>query len=272
MWNIQMNPFEPFIKDIVGKCEICFRSGFCSIAECKEQEKKENEVINSIVNSAHLTSKNSPGQNPQGSPVEDNQIVKNIETFNKKAEKLIGKSLTHDLHIGNLDMMKPVIQNLMENYANKQNVALSSSFSSIFSKSITLKTIPNVWDTTNAEKIKENSEKAINKIENTIQNLKSLIPQNKQLSKEQKKTISTIKKSTKNTIDKNLKEITKKGNKLQNQQTKLEKLNQSPLANNPSSKANIAKTLNQVKQAKEIINQSKKGLENEKKELKSIKI
>lgn len=29
--------FKPFEKDIFGKCEICFRAGFCTIGECKAQ-------------------------------------------------------------------------------------------------------------------------------------------------------------------------------------------------------------------------------------------
>lgn len=47
--------FKPFEKDVFGKCEICFRAGYCSIAECHAQQEKEMEFINSVVNKATLT-------------------------------------------------------------------------------------------------------------------------------------------------------------------------------------------------------------------------
>lgn len=58
LWNNSPGKiFEPFQKDIFGKCEICFRAGFCSIAECKAQQDAENEIISQIVNKATLTAK-----------------------------------------------------------------------------------------------------------------------------------------------------------------------------------------------------------------------
>lgn len=58
LWNNSPDHvFKPFEKDVFGKCEICFRAGFCSIEECKAQQDMELEIITQVVNKAKLTSK-----------------------------------------------------------------------------------------------------------------------------------------------------------------------------------------------------------------------
>ena len=47
----------PFVEDIYGKCEICFRNGYCDIQECKAQQEEEFQYIDEVVNKAHLTVK-----------------------------------------------------------------------------------------------------------------------------------------------------------------------------------------------------------------------
>jgi hypothetical protein len=58
LWNNSPDHvFKPFEKDVFGKCEICFRAGFCSIEQCKAQQDMELEIISQVVNQAKLTSK-----------------------------------------------------------------------------------------------------------------------------------------------------------------------------------------------------------------------
>lgn len=58
LWNNSPDGiFKPFEKDIFGKCEICFRAGFCSIEECKAQQDVENDIIAEVVNKSTLTAK-----------------------------------------------------------------------------------------------------------------------------------------------------------------------------------------------------------------------
>ena len=45
------------MSDQFGKCEICFRAGYCTISQCKEQELKEIDVINRVVNQSTITGK-----------------------------------------------------------------------------------------------------------------------------------------------------------------------------------------------------------------------
>lgn len=56
-WSVEDGVFKPFKSDIFGKCEICFRAGYCSIEECKIQQEKEAEIIDRIVNASHMTGK-----------------------------------------------------------------------------------------------------------------------------------------------------------------------------------------------------------------------
>jgi hypothetical protein len=57
LWSITDGTFKPFRDDIFGKCEICFRAGFCSIAECKVQQEKEAEIIDKVINTSKITGK-----------------------------------------------------------------------------------------------------------------------------------------------------------------------------------------------------------------------
>ena len=56
-WNSPYNIWEPFLKDIFGKCEICFRAGYCKITECEAQKENELKVISEVLNGAKLTAK-----------------------------------------------------------------------------------------------------------------------------------------------------------------------------------------------------------------------
>lgn len=54
LWNKPQSPFAAFRSDAIGKCEVCFRAGFCSMSECSVQKKFEISVINSTVDRAKL--------------------------------------------------------------------------------------------------------------------------------------------------------------------------------------------------------------------------
>jgi len=55
LWGRPNSPFTGFQKDTLGKCDSCFRAGFCSITECDAQKKMEQTVIDQVVNSSQLT-------------------------------------------------------------------------------------------------------------------------------------------------------------------------------------------------------------------------
>lgn len=56
-YNSPNKMFQPFEKDVFGKCDICFRAGYCAIEECHKQQEAEFEIINQVVNAAHISAK-----------------------------------------------------------------------------------------------------------------------------------------------------------------------------------------------------------------------
>lgn len=54
MWGQPNSIFSSFMKDLLGKCDICFRAGYCSRAECDAERVLEKTVIDNVVNSSEL--------------------------------------------------------------------------------------------------------------------------------------------------------------------------------------------------------------------------
>jgi hypothetical protein len=53
-WNSPGTVFDGFIKDTIGKCDVCHKAGFCSAEQCKEQTKKTEAIIHKTVDAAEL--------------------------------------------------------------------------------------------------------------------------------------------------------------------------------------------------------------------------
>jgi len=54
MWNQPRSIFNSFKKDLIGKCDVCFRAGLCTRSECEAQKASENTVIETIVNTSQF--------------------------------------------------------------------------------------------------------------------------------------------------------------------------------------------------------------------------
>lgn len=124
MWSAPWSPFEPFVKDVFGKCEICFRSGHCTISQCKDQEREELEIINSIVNASHLTAKVNADllvAFPDGTAKINNPNIQKSEKVNNQIEKILNKDIQTSIAIGSTDILLPKVQNLIHNYISTQN-------------------------------------------------------------------------------------------------------------------------------------------------------
>lgn len=107
--------FESFEKDMFGKCEICFRAGFCAIAECKAQQEMEMMVINQIVGNAKLSSKKVDYLGHLGFEgihqdhlFYDPKDITDMEHELNQAKKEITKSL--DLSISNLNAKNAILE------------------------------------------------------------------------------------------------------------------------------------------------------------------
>jgi hypothetical protein len=119
-WGTPWNPYEPFLKDMFGKCEICFRAGHCTISQCKEQEQNEIEVINSVLNGSHLKAKVNPELINAGVTTHvDPRGVSHLNKVNPGVQRSLSKSLKTALAIKSTEALVPQVQNFMANYFTK---------------------------------------------------------------------------------------------------------------------------------------------------------
>ena len=54
MWGQPNSVFNSFKKDLLSKCDACFRAGYCSRVECDSQKVLEKSIIDNVVNSSKL--------------------------------------------------------------------------------------------------------------------------------------------------------------------------------------------------------------------------
>jgi len=92
LWNRPKSPFAGFRADTLGKCDSCFRAGFCSISECSAQRQMEKTVIDQIVNKAKLSgSVDSNAMTKMLKKVMKNKPV-NFKKYSNKIKKQIKKN------------------------------------------------------------------------------------------------------------------------------------------------------------------------------------
>lgn len=104
MWNEPNTVFAGFKSDSLGKCEVCFRAGFCSMNECSVQKKFEISVINSTVDKAKLGGivdskplKNMLKKIMHDKKVDFNKVAKKVKANLKKAQKKVNKKTEKNL-------------------------------------------------------------------------------------------------------------------------------------------------------------------------------
>lgn len=98
MWNAPGNVFSNFRNDSLGKCEVCFRAGFCTMNECQVQKKFEIAVINSTVEKAQLNGfvddkpmKNMLKKIIKNQKVDFAKVAKKVKKNLKKAKAHVNK-------------------------------------------------------------------------------------------------------------------------------------------------------------------------------------
>jgi hypothetical protein len=108
-WNAPGSVFANFQNDSLGKCEVCFRAGYCAMSECEVQRKFEVSIINSVVDKATLNGivDDKPLKDMMKKVMNNNKIdfkkmVKKVKSniskatkfVNKKAEKKLAKAVS----------------------------------------------------------------------------------------------------------------------------------------------------------------------------------
>jgi len=182
MWNTPFKPFEPFVQDMFGKCEICFRAGHCTISQCKDQERQELEVINHVINAAHLSARVTPNllvDFPKTNA--DPFAVNHVKDMNTQLEALINKGLKKSIALGTTEHLMPKINNLVSGYVqNAEKSGEKTSAKKILNApiqappitgkdiSFATPTIPPIFDNAKGvfNKLTENIKKGINAISN----------------------------------------------------------------------------------------------------------
>jgi len=118
VWNTNWSPFKPFMSDQFGKCEICFRAGYCTISQCKEQELKEIDVINRVVNQSTITGKVDENL-LKNLPELKNVTPKDIKVTSKNNDqlaKIISAQVTSAIKNKSTQDLVPKIQSLIKSY------------------------------------------------------------------------------------------------------------------------------------------------------------
>jgi len=118
VWNTNWSPFKPFMSDQFGKCEICFRAGYCTISQCKEQELKEIDVINRVVNQSTITGKVDENL-LKNLPEIKNVGPKDIKTTSKNNDqlaKIISAQVSSAIKNKSTADLVPKIQSLIKSY------------------------------------------------------------------------------------------------------------------------------------------------------------
>jgi hypothetical protein len=259
------NPFEAFIKDVFGKCEICFRAGYCTISQCKEQEANEKQIIDHIVNSATLTARisndlvvNFPSANPDDLP--------RVQKINTGIEKAIAKDVKNGLNAGTIEEVVPKVNNMVNNYlVNAYQVPAATAKEILNTNQKESANIP-YYTTTAAEKLVQKTEDSIKKLDDNVE----------KLSEVEKLAKSGQVKKTKNEAAVLEKSLDKMEKKFANAEEKLEKqvdtLNEvASQVKDPKIVAEIQSTIQNVKTTEKAAHEAKAAIDKDKKQLKKLK-
>lgn len=214
------------MKDQFGKCEICFRAGYCSISECKEQEAKELDIINNIINKATLTAKidenllnNLPGIS-KTCEKDIQQTTKNNQIVLKKLTKELDRSIKAQ----SAGELVPKVQSLIKVYFAQPFEPVLQKVSQIFNQGNELHasdiTYWNSQANNDVLKAKKKSENVVQKLKSQLNVLEQAKASNDkaikgQLHKAVKETEKSLKSAEKQYV-KTEKKVEKKAEKISN--------------------------------------------------------
>lgn len=255
-----------------GKCEICFRNGFCTISQCKEQERNEIEVINSVVNGSHLTAKISEDLLVSYPENGELNALPKIVKLNPKVQTSLKKELKVAVKIRSADNLISKVQNLVKNYFDKPSAAVHGNAYNV------LNVVPlqpssaaniSYWagnDVKNSANI-EKTKSAVLKLDKHIQNIKDLKEHAKSTKGEEKKaTVKLIKKEQKE-LSKLVKRTESLNKVLAKKEKSIQKLIVNPKVQDANLKSALTNSLNQFQQYRTAINSVKSQIKDEKRKL-----
>lgn len=94
-WTRPGTQFEAFISDSVGKCDVCFRAGYCSASHCEDQKRREEKIISQVIDHNEITHavdtsllKKAVHKITDGEEVEFKKLAQKVKKQTKEALKM----------------------------------------------------------------------------------------------------------------------------------------------------------------------------------------
>lgn len=114
-----------FQNDVIGKCDICFRAGYCSLTECDYVKSEEVRLVNQIVENGFFRGKINmeTGGIFKFYSLEQFLIASHSQVLSqsslKKLQKNVKKSLKNSILADNAQMAAKQVGNIVNNYVNQ---------------------------------------------------------------------------------------------------------------------------------------------------------
>ena len=127
LWNRPRSPLAGFNGNSIGKCDACFRAGFCSVTECEAQKALEKTAISRVVNNAKLSGfVDSSIMKKMMKKIMNNKKV-NFKKYAKKVKNSIKKGLNNKLFKRNFKQISESLKLLAAARSKKDvKIALKS--------------------------------------------------------------------------------------------------------------------------------------------------
>jgi hypothetical protein len=125
-WNNPNSMWDPFLHDVFGKCEICFRAGFCRISECDAQKENEAKIVDEIVANSKLNPKSTDFKSQfgvqalDGDPMfYDPEKMRKIDDNISKCKRRIKESLDGTNAAGNAKQTAAIVSETVKDFFEK---------------------------------------------------------------------------------------------------------------------------------------------------------
>jgi len=255
-----------------GKCEICFRAGYCNISECKEQELKELEIINRVVNSASITAKVDENL-LKNLPEIKNVSAKDIPRCQKTNEKLslkIATEVHRAIKSRNTENLVPQIQSLVRAYFAEPFQVAKGGVREILYVSNPIKSAADVtfWNQKAGGEVAKTTEKTSELVKKLDQQIKKIEDIKKSAKKGQAGDVKKAALKTKVEVKKIEKQYKKVEKKLQKKEAAIKRV----ISHSKDAKVVSAlnESLKKVQEYKKVVNYAKQQLKKDTKKLKQL--
>lgn len=257
-----------------GKCEICFRAGYCTISECKEQELKEIEIINKVVNSASITGKVDENL-LKNLPEIKNVTPKDVPHVKKVNEKLSAKivsEITKALKNKNTENLVPQIQSLVKSYFNEPFQVTHGGVKEILFVTNPMKSAADVtfWNQKAGGEVSKSAQNTNALIKKLDQQVKKIAEIKKSAKKNQVEQVKKVAAKTKADVKRIEKKFNKTEKKLNKKEDAIKKVIETNAVKDPKVAAALGDSLKKVQEYKNVVKGVKQELKRETKKLKGF--